>query len=219
MTKLDQIKILDNKIRANKAQYDLDRQAAKISALSSGELEKYEYLSGKDLGYKPDVIQKAKFENSPLGKFFNKELDKNDKKEGLLKRLKDIEGKNEDQLNNIEYQGIKQLDAIKKQGKENLISIKKQEKQLKEIKNQKKQMIEKINREEKSIKIILLRDNLDDILLNYGEFNISSGEENILKELAYDERNINYKNLFFKSGNTTIDNYDFLKDLVHCMIF
>ena len=49
------------KIRANKDQYDLDRQAAKISALSSGELEKYEYLTGKNLGNKPDVVRKAKF--------------------------------------------------------------------------------------------------------------------------------------------------------------
>ena len=57
----EQFKILDDKIRANKDQYDLDRQAAKISALSSGELEKYEYLTGKNLGYKPDVVRKAKF--------------------------------------------------------------------------------------------------------------------------------------------------------------
>ena len=61
MTKIDQLKILDNKIRANKAQYDLDRKNDEISALSSGELEKYEYLTEKDLGYKPDAIQKAKF--------------------------------------------------------------------------------------------------------------------------------------------------------------
>ena len=46
----DQLKILDNRIKANKAQYDLDREATKISALSSGELEKYEYLTGEDLG-------------------------------------------------------------------------------------------------------------------------------------------------------------------------
>ena len=67
---LDQVKILDNKTKANnnKAQYDLHRKAAKISALSSGELEKYEYLTGEDLGYKPDVIQKSKFEYSSLGK-------------------------------------------------------------------------------------------------------------------------------------------------------
>ena len=62
MTLTEQVKILDDKIKANKAQYELDREAAKISALSIGELEKYEYLIGKDLGYKPDVIQTAKFE-------------------------------------------------------------------------------------------------------------------------------------------------------------
>ena len=59
MTINEQVRILDDKIRANKAQYDLDRQAAKISALSSGELEKYEYLTGEDLGYKQDVVQKT----------------------------------------------------------------------------------------------------------------------------------------------------------------
>ena len=76
------------RFKANKAQYILDREAAKISALSSGELEKYEYLTGEDLGYKPDVIQKPKIEYSPLGKVFNTGLDESDKKEGLLKRLK-----------------------------------------------------------------------------------------------------------------------------------
>ena len=80
MTIKEQVKILDDKIRANKAQYDLDRQAVKISALLSGDLEKYEYLTGEDLGYRPDVVQKAKFEYSPLGQVFNKGLDVNDKK-------------------------------------------------------------------------------------------------------------------------------------------
>ena len=60
--------------------YDLDREAAKISALSSGELEKYEYLTAEDLGYKPDIIKKSKFEYSLLGKVFNKGLDESDKK-------------------------------------------------------------------------------------------------------------------------------------------
>ena len=63
----EQIKILDNKIRQNKADYDLYRQNAKISTLSSGELKKYEYLTGEDLGYRPDPVQKAKFEYSSLG--------------------------------------------------------------------------------------------------------------------------------------------------------
>ena len=85
MTINEQVKILDDKIKANKAQYGLDREAAKISALSSGELEKY----------------------SPLGKVFNKGLDDSDKKGGLLKRLKNIESKNEDQLDAVRDQGEK----------------------------------------------------------------------------------------------------------------
>ena len=98
MALTEQVKILDDNIKANKAQNDLDREAAKISALPSDELEKYEYLTGEDLGYKPDVVQKAKFEYSPLGKIFNKGLDESDKKEGILKGLKNIEGRNKDQL-------------------------------------------------------------------------------------------------------------------------
>ena len=78
----------------NEAQYDLDRKATKISALSSNNLDKYEYLTGKDLGLKPSTIEQARFEYSPLGKIFNKNLSENDKKEGLLKRLENIEGKN-----------------------------------------------------------------------------------------------------------------------------
>ena len=92
MTVADQIKIIDNKIKANQAQYDLDRLAAKISALSSCELIKYEYLTGEDLGYRPSVLEQTRFDYSLLGKVVNKGLDdKNDKKEGLLKRLKNIE--------------------------------------------------------------------------------------------------------------------------------
>ena len=126
MTLTDQAKILDHKIKANKTQYELDREAAKISALSSGELEKYEYVTGEDLGYKPDVVQKAKFECSPLGKVFNKGLDEGDKKEGLLKKLKNIEGKNEQQLEAISNQGEKQLDAIKNRREKQLDAIERQ---------------------------------------------------------------------------------------------
>ena len=78
MTLIERVNILDDKIKANKAQYDFDREAAKISELSSDELEKYEYLTGGSLGYKSDVIQKAKFEYSPLGKVFDKGLDESD---------------------------------------------------------------------------------------------------------------------------------------------
>ena len=58
MTLTEQVKIFDDKIKANKVQYDLDKKAVNISALSSGELEKCEYLTGENLGYKPDEIQK-----------------------------------------------------------------------------------------------------------------------------------------------------------------
>ena len=93
MTITDQIKILDKKVLQNDAQYDLDRKAAKISALSCNNLDKYEYLTGEDLGLKPSTIEQAKFEYSPLGKIFNKGLDKDDQKQGLFKRLKNIESK------------------------------------------------------------------------------------------------------------------------------
>ena len=68
MTVTDQLKTIDDKIKANQAQYDLDRLAAKISAYSSGDLRKYEYLTGEDLGYKPSVAdEEAKFGYSPFG--------------------------------------------------------------------------------------------------------------------------------------------------------
>ena len=98
MTRKQQNKILDDKIKANNAQYNLDRMNGEISAYSSGDLPKYEYLTKKDLGYKPDAFEQAKFEYSPLGKVFTDGLDKSDKNEGLLKRLKNIEDKSNNQL-------------------------------------------------------------------------------------------------------------------------
>ena len=98
MTRKEQVKILDNKIKANNAQYDLDRMNAEISAYSSGDLPKYEHLTKKDLNYKPNAFEQAKFEYSPLGKVFTDGLDKSDKNEGLLKRLKNNEDKSNNQL-------------------------------------------------------------------------------------------------------------------------
>ena len=98
MTLTDQIKILDRKIMESEGQYDLDRKTAKVSALSSNKLDKYEYSTGEDLGLKPSTIEQAKFGYSLLGTIFNKGLDKDDQKEGLFKELKYIEDKNEKQL-------------------------------------------------------------------------------------------------------------------------
>ena len=78
MTVTDQIKILNIKIRQNEAQYDLDRKAPKVCALSSNNMDKYAYLTGEDLGLKPSAVEQAKFKCSPLGKVFNKGLDQED---------------------------------------------------------------------------------------------------------------------------------------------
>ena len=85
MTVTDQIKILHRKIIQNEVQYDLNRKAAKISALSSNNLDKYEYLTAEDLVLKPSAVEQAKFECSPLGKIFNKGLNEDDKKNGCLR--------------------------------------------------------------------------------------------------------------------------------------
>ena len=78
MTITDQIKILTRKIKQNEAQYDLDREAAKISELSFNNLDKYEYLTGEDLCLKPNTVEQTKCEYYPLGKKFNKGLSEDD---------------------------------------------------------------------------------------------------------------------------------------------
>ena len=93
MTKNDQIKILNNKIKANNAQCDINRINPEISAYSSGDLDKYEFLTKQDLKYKPDAFEQAKFAYSPLDKVFNDGLNKKykTKKVLILQRLKNIE--------------------------------------------------------------------------------------------------------------------------------
>ena len=66
---------------------------AEISAFSSGDKNKYEFLTRKDLKYKPNALDKARFEFSPLGKTFSTGLDKTSQvyqDEGVIKLLKDI---------------------------------------------------------------------------------------------------------------------------------
>ena len=94
MTAADQIKISVRKIKQNEAQYDLDRKAANIPASSSNGSDKYEYLTDQDLDFEPSTVEETRFEYFPLSKIFNKGL----KEERLLKRLKSIKDKNEEQL-------------------------------------------------------------------------------------------------------------------------
>ena len=81
---------INDQIRDEKLQYDINREAAKISALSSGKIHKYEYLTGEDIlpSNQQQIIEQAKFTYSPLGKAFEK------------------------QIKTIEDQGKKQVDAL-----------------------------------------------------------------------------------------------------------
>ena len=93
MTRKEQNKILDAKIESDINQYKVDRLNAEISAFSSGDLNKYEFLKRIDSNYKPNALDKSRFEFSPLGKAFNEGLDKtipNYQEEGVIKFLKEI---------------------------------------------------------------------------------------------------------------------------------
>ena len=67
---------IEDQIKDEKLQYDINREAAKISALSSGKLDKYEYLTGEKIlpSNQKQIIQQAKFNYSPLGKAFEKQV-------------------------------------------------------------------------------------------------------------------------------------------------
>ena len=81
---------IEDQIKDEKLQYDINREARKISALSSGKLDKYEYLTGEEIlpSNQQQIIQQARFNYSPLGKGFEK------------------------QTKSIENQGKKQVKAI-----------------------------------------------------------------------------------------------------------
>ena len=164
MTITDQIKILNRKIMQNEAQCDLDRKTAKISAFFSINLDKYEYLTGEDLGSKTSTVKKAKFEYSPLGKVFTRGLKKEEnKKEGLFKRLKNIEDKNKEQLKAIEDHGKKQLDTDSK----SLMSIS----YFRQLSTKAKELFEKIKIEKNDIdpeKFVSAK--TDGTIFNFNEF-------------------------------------------------
>ena len=97
---------IEGQIRDEKLQYDINREAAKISALSSGKIDKYEYLNGEKIlpSNQQQIIEQAKFTYSPLGKAFEKQtktiLDQGEKQ---IKAVRD----NKEQLVNINDDGYK----------------------------------------------------------------------------------------------------------------
>ena len=83
---------INDQIKDEKLQYDINREAAKISALSSGKIHKYEYLTGEDIlpSNQQQIIEQAKFTYSPLGKAFEKQIKTNeDQGEKQIKAIQD----------------------------------------------------------------------------------------------------------------------------------
>ena len=113
MTHKEQNKTLDDKIEPNNKQYKLDRLNAEISAFSSGDLNKYEFLTTKDLKYKPNALDKARFEFSPLGKTFSMGLDKTAQgcqEEGVIKLLKYIRDGLRSGVNRLDHDNVDRID-------------------------------------------------------------------------------------------------------------
>ena len=141
MTRKEQVEVLNNKIKANKRQYDLGRINAEISAYSNGDLPKHEYLTKQDLGYKPNAFEQVKFGYSPLGKVYTDGLKKEDKskKIGFFKRLKNIEDNLAEVDNNDNKVGIFQIiKDIKDKG----IKIDNDDETIREIRERIKELID-----------------------------------------------------------------------------
>ena len=87
---------INDQIRDKKLQYDINREAAKISTLSSGKIHKYQYLTGEDIlpSNQQQIIEQAKFTYSPLGKASEKQTktieDQRQKQIDALKVLEDL---------------------------------------------------------------------------------------------------------------------------------
>ena len=83
MTITEQNKILEDKIKANTLNFNLNRQCAIVSGFADGNFGKYEYLMQNDLALKPNSLQRARFQYSPLGNLLSKKLkvDDDDKKD------------------------------------------------------------------------------------------------------------------------------------------
>ena len=99
---------IEDQIKDEKLQYDINREAAKISALSSGKIDKYEYLTGEEIlpSNQQQIIEQAKFTYSPLGKAFEKQTKTiEDQGEKQIKAIQD----NKKQLTNTQEVTIKNI--------------------------------------------------------------------------------------------------------------
>ena len=139
---------IEDKIKDEKLQYDINREAAKISALSSGKIDKYEYHTGEEIlpSNQQQIIEQAKFTYSPLGKAFEK------------------------QTKTIEDQGEKQIKAIQDNKKplisdndyKNKLLLLKKREIFKDIYNKRIDKIEELNNK-------IYYDNLKYVVVSSGD--------------------------------------------------
>ena len=164
---------IEDQIKDEKLQYDSNREAAKISALSSGKLDKYEYLTGEEIlqSNQQQTIQQAKFNYAPLGK-------------AIEKQRKTIEDQEEKQAKAI--QDNKQLVNINKDDYKNKLLLSKEREIFKDITNKKLNKIEEMNNE-------IDYDDLDYVILNKDmEYNFSIEKDpiSLLKAIKEGEKSL-----------------------------
>ena len=123
---------IEDQIKDEKLQYDINREAAKISALSSGKLDKYEYLTGEEIvpSNQQQIIQQAKFNYSPLGK-------------SIEKQRKTIEDQGKEQVKTI--QDNNQLVSINKDDYKDKLLLSKEREIFNDISNKRLNKIEDLN--------------------------------------------------------------------------
>ena len=190
---------IEDQIKDEKLQYDINREAAKISALSSGKLDKYEYLTGEEIlsSNQQQIIQQAKFNYSPLGK-------------ALEKQRKTIEDRGKKQVETI--QDNKQLVNINKDDYKDKLLLSKEREIFKDISNKKLNKIEEMNNE-------IDYDDLDYVILSKDmEYNFSIEKDPIsllkaikdgeisLKEARDRQRNyLQYLNIIRKGHKNSVE--------------
>ena len=125
---------IEDQIKDEKLQYDINREAAKISALSSGKLDKYEYLNGEEIlpSNQQQIIQQAKFNYSPLGK-------------AIEKQRKAIEDQGKEQVQVKAIQDNNQLVSINKDDYKDKLLLSKEREIFKDISNKRLNKIEDLN--------------------------------------------------------------------------
>ena len=154
---------IEDQIKDEKLQYDINREAAKISALSSGKIDKYEYLIGEEIlpSNQQQIIEQAKFTYSPFGKVFGKQT-------------KTIEDQGEKQIKAIQDNKEQSVNINNKYDYKNKLLLSKEREIFKDIYNKRLDKIVQLNKR-------IDYDNLKYTVISSGEeFNFDKLEDSIV---------------------------------------